>query len=255
MARREIQDLLRRYRRIWRRRRSRLMRTLRWTKPGTVWAVDFSEPPQPIEGTFTRLLAVRDLASGYQLAWLPIGDESAATAISGLEALFRQHGAPLVLKSDNGSAFVAEEFSRCLGRWEVAHLLSPVRMPRYNGACEAGIGSMKARTHHAASTKGRAADWTCDDVEAARLAANQTARPWGIAGPTPEEAWAARGSDTSEERVAFLSAVRRHDRTARAEQGYQAGSELHPFAQAAVSRVAIRETLAELGLLQIVPGA
>jgi hypothetical protein len=32
-----------------------------------VWAIDFAEPPQPIDGSYTRLLAVRDLGSGYQL--------------------------------------------------------------------------------------------------------------------------------------------------------------------------------------------
>jgi transposase InsO family protein len=155
MARREVEDLLRRYRRVWRLRQRRLMRILDWTRPGAVWAIDFAEPPQPIEGCFPRLLAVRDLASGYQLLWLPVPDETAQTAAAALEGLFREHGAPLVLKSDNGSAFVAAEVEAVLSRWGVWQLFSPPRLPRYNGSCEAGIGSMKTRSHHQASRGGR----------------------------------------------------------------------------------------------------
>jgi transposase InsO family protein len=94
MARREVQDLLRRYRKIWKRRRRLLSLVLHWLRPGSVWAMDFAAPPLPIDGTYERLLAVRDLASGMQLLWLPVADESAATAIAALEALFRQHGPP-----------------------------------------------------------------------------------------------------------------------------------------------------------------
>ena len=85
------------------------------------------------------------------------------------------HGAPLVLKSDNGSAFVASAFEALLAGLRVWQLLSPPRLPSYNGSCEAGIGSMKARTHHQATRLGRAGEWTCDDAEAARQQANQTA--------------------------------------------------------------------------------
>ena len=151
MPRREIQDLLRRFRRVWRRRRRRLLHILHWRRPGTVWAIDFAEPPLSVDGRFDRLLAVRDLASGMQLLWLPVADETARTAIAGLEALFRQHGAPLVLKSDNGSAFIAGAFAKFLVRWRVWHLRSPPECPEYNGACEAGIGSMKTRTYHEAA--------------------------------------------------------------------------------------------------------
>jgi hypothetical protein len=68
MARREVQDVLRRYRKVWKRRQKLLASILHWKKPGSVWAVDFAEPPLPIEGCYVRLLAVRDLASGF-LPW------------------------------------------------------------------------------------------------------------------------------------------------------------------------------------------
>jgi hypothetical protein len=250
MARREVADLLRRYRRVWRRRHRRLSRTLHWSRPGTVWAVDFAEPPLPLEGRYGRLLAVRDLASGYQLLWLPVPDESAATAGAALEGLFRAEGAPLVLKSDNGSAFIAEAFGTLLARWGVWQLFSPPRMPRYNGSAEAGIGSMKTRTHHRAAAQARAGQWTCEDAEAARQEANQTARPWGARGPTPEEAWQPRTALAPQERTRFGQTVHEREREARQEQGYAPEEVLGPLAQAAVRRTALRRALVDHGLLQ-----
>jgi transposase InsO family protein len=254
LARREVADLLRRYRRAWRRKRRLLLRTLRWTRPGTVWAIDFAEPPRPVEGQFARLLAVRDLASGLQLAWLPVADESARTARDALEPLFARHGAPLVLKSDNGSAFLGEEFGALLAARQVGQLLSPPRTPQYNGSCEAGIGSMKARTHHEAARAGRPGEWTCDDAEAARLQANQTARPWGPRGPTPDEAWQGRRPISAQERAAFWDTVRRRESEARQEQGCPPGAELDPVTQAAVGRVALRRALVAHGLLAFTSG-
>jgi hypothetical protein len=254
MARREVADLLRRYRRVWRRKRRVLLRVLHWTRPGAVWAVDFAEPPRPIEGCYGRLLAVRDLASGCQLAWLPVVDETAATAAAALEGLFREHGAPLVLKSDNGSALIAEGFAALLAAWGVWQLFSPPRMPRYNGSCEAGIGSMKTRSHHQAAGAGRPGAWTCDDAEAARQQANQTARPWGVCGPTPGEVWQGRRPVGGEERAAFGETVRRLEREAWQEQGYPAEGPLGRPEQAAVFRTALRRALVAHGLLRFTAG-
>jgi transposase InsO family protein len=250
MARGEVADLLRRYRRLWRRKGRVLARTLHWARAGAVWAIDFAEPPQPVEGCYARMLAVRDLPSGCQLLWLPVLDESAAGAAAALEGLFRAHGAPLVLKSDNGSAFLAGEFGALLARWGVWQLFSPPRMPRYNGSCEAGIGSMKTRTHHEAARGGRPGEWTCDDAEGARLQANETARPWGVCGPTPQEVWQARQPLEAEERAAFAETARRLEREARQEQGYPAEGALGQVAQGALLRGALARALVAYGLLR-----
>src|SRR5205823_259248 len=98
-------------------------------KAGTVWAIDFAEPPLPVDGCFGYMLAVRDLASGAQLLWLPVADATAGTALAGLESLFREHGAPLVLKSDNGSAFIAKDLAALLECRQVWHLRSPREWP------------------------------------------------------------------------------------------------------------------------------
>jgi len=218
---------------------------------GTVWAVDYAEPPAPIDGQYRYLLAVRDLASGQQLAWLPVKRPNATTACHLLKALFRQHGAPLILKADNGSPFHAAEVQKLLQQEKVVPLFSPVRMPRYNGACEAGIGSMKTRTHHESARHDHPGEWSCDDCEAARLQANELARPWGAHQPTPDQAWAERALITPEERTAFRTAVQDEESQVRWEQGYQATAALRYHARAAVHRVAIRRALVALGLLRL----
>ena len=51
MPRAELEDLLRRYRRVWQRRYHYAPRILRWQTPGAVWAMDYSQAPEPIDGT------------------------------------------------------------------------------------------------------------------------------------------------------------------------------------------------------------
>ena len=150
LARGEIQNLQRRFRRLWRRNHRRLLRVLHWHCPGTVWAMDHTEPPQVIDGRWRHILAVRNMASRMQLGWLPVESEGAQETCHALEDLFRRHGPPLVLKSDNGSAFIDDDTQRLLARWDVFPLFSPPRTPQYNGSCEAGNGAMKTRTEHQA---------------------------------------------------------------------------------------------------------
>ncbi len=249
MARREVQDFVRRYRRIWRLRHRRLLHVLHWQRPGTVWAIDFAEPPLPVDGCYTYLLAVRDLSSGMQLLWLPVTDETAQTVSAALQALFYEHGAPLVLKSDNGSGFIADVTATILSEWQVFLLRSPPEQPEYNGACEAGIGSMKIRSHHQAARRESPGQWCSDDVEAARLQANQTARPWGMTGPTPEQCWQQRQPIHVEERGTFVATVCAQQRQARQEQGIPEEGHLTDAAQAALDRVALSRALVAHRLL------
>jgi transposase InsO family protein len=242
MARAELDDLLKRYRRVWRQRHCQALRVLHWQRPGSVWAMDFAEPPTPIDGLHSYLLAVRDLASGQQLLWLPIAATTAAETLAALASLFALHGAPLVVKTDNGSAFGARGILEFLDKAGVLPLFSPPYWPRYNGAIEAGIGSLKTRTEQHASRRGRLGQWTWDDVECARLQANATARPHGATGPTPDKAWSWRHPLSGEERVLFHEAVERHHQLARAEVDYPSEGVQE---QRALHRLAIRRALEE----------
>jgi len=48
MARRPLRRLLQRYRRIWRKRNRLRLHELHWHRPGSVWAIDYTQPPAPV---------------------------------------------------------------------------------------------------------------------------------------------------------------------------------------------------------------
>jgi len=264
LARAELEDILARYRRVWKKLNVQILHRLRWPVPGRVWAIDFTQAPLPIDGLYPYLLAVRDLASGNQLLWLPVPDMTASVAHDALASLFTTHGAPLVLKMDNGSAFLAEavqellekgtgsESSSCLspfGAQEVVPLFSPPYFPRYNGSIEAGIGSLKTRTETQAVRAGHPGHWTCDDAAAAQEQANATARPRGEQGPTPDDLWRTRATITPQERDLFQATLARRRIEARQEQATPLDAALYPSDQRALDRKAISRTLGELGYL------
>ena len=146
IARAELREIEREHRRNWRRRSTYLMTRLFWTTPGTVWAMDFTMPESLIDGKFVRVLVVRDLASGFTLLALPCMGEDSDTVLTGLQSLFELHGAPLVIKSDNGSAFAESRVQALLAEKNMLQLFSPPYYPRYKGSCERGIGELKNRT-------------------------------------------------------------------------------------------------------------
>ena len=127
MPRSELKDILRRFRRVWQYQNQRLIHRLRWHHSGTVWAVDHVQPDQPIDKMYPYAISVRDLASHYQLAWQPVPDVSAETTNTVLASLFWEHGPPLLLKSDNGSAFIAQDTGDLLAAWGILHIRSPHR--------------------------------------------------------------------------------------------------------------------------------
>jgi transposase InsO family protein len=61
-----------------------------------------------------------------------------------LEGLFRQHGAPLFLKRDNGSPFNQQQVEAVLARFGVLPLNKPPHFPRDNGGMEKSIRDFKA---------------------------------------------------------------------------------------------------------------
>jgi len=80
--------------------------------------------------------------------------ELAASVVTCLEGLFEKHGVPLVMKADNGSAFIAELVAELCRRYGITLLHSPVRRPRYNGTCEVSGRWAKRRALAAAQERG-----------------------------------------------------------------------------------------------------
>jgi hypothetical protein len=187
------------------------------------------------------------------LAWRPVRGERAEDVLPVLRVLFAEHGPPLVLKSDNGSAFIAGVLHDLLGEADVAQLFSPVRRPQYNGALERSNGMLKTYTHHHAVCAGHPFRWTSDDVEHARQLANTISRPWGDGGPSPEQAWNLRSPIPTEKRQAFAAALGERRAWAARELDLDPAAELSVADRARLDRLAISQTLQDLGYLTLRP--
>jgi transposase InsO family protein len=224
---------------------------LEWRRPGAVWAMDHTEPPEPVDGSHRAIFSVRDLASGAQLVWKEEIGPNASEVVRDLEEKFLLHGAPLVLKLDNGSAFIAWERRDLCRSWGVELLWSPPRTPRYNGACEAGIRWLKERTEHVALRSGRPGRWTAEDLRVAEELTNRLPKYAGRNATPRGEVYRARDRIAEGLRAAFRSrlegerAAERHTRRIAPEQALERREE------ATIDRQAMRRALVALGILTI----
>jgi transposase InsO family protein len=249
MSRAELTDLLARYRRVWRARNRVPLRVLGWPVVGSAWAIDFTGPRPAVDGRYPYLLAVRDLASGYQILWRPVAEATGEAARDALAALFAEHGPPLVLKCDNGSPFIGEVVQQLLAAHHVRASYSPPHWPRYNGAVEAGIGALKDRTAARAARAGRAGTWAWDDAAGACAEANALSRPRGASGPSPDELWSARRPITTAERAAFRASVEARRNAPQPGATPCAGGAAEVMSGRAMARDAIRLALEQCGYL------
>jgi transposase InsO family protein len=212
--------------------------------------MDHTEPPTPIDGCFRWVLTVRDLASGSTLAAHAVVAPDAASTVHLLAALFAQHGPPLVLKADNGAAFVAAETRAFLHQHRVLLLRSPPYTPAYNGACEAGNGTIKHLTHQIACRHDRPQRWTLDDLEAARLLANRR-----ITGPhenrTPEQSFAVRDAIADAERDQLRDAYRVARQRRLRQLSIEPDSRARSISADALDRQAIADALSDTGVITI----
>jgi len=249
VARGELEEILKRYRRAWQCRHSLLTYRLDWRRTGIAWAADFSHPLAAIDGIYKRLLLVRDMGSKQVLLALPSLGEDGELFRRTLESLCKWYGVPLVVKLDNGSAFRDEKTKALAAKLGILLLYSPPYTPQYNGAVEAGIGSIKTRAQHASVASGRPGEWTCDDIEQAACEANATARPFGRNGPTPEDVWRDRIPVGEEERKEFQKTYRRRYSEECSLRGLPWTTAIEPMEKASIDRVAISRALIEHGYL------
>jgi len=211
--------------------------------------MDFTEPEVAIEGGYNRVLVVRDLASGNTLSTLATRGEKARDVRAELERLFEQHGAPLVLKSDNGSPLVAKVVQALLERFKVVLLRSPAYVPSYNGACERGLGWVKVRAEEFASTDGRPGLLRPADLERARQYQNSYGAPREKRGVSPQDAWEARERISGEERALFIAehlSALEHEAEVEEE-----AEDTSKRSRATIERAAVCRALCELHYLKI----
>ena len=143
-----------RLKRVRGRRRRRNWRVLQWLVPGAVWAIDGTWFDRPVGDNGRRALVVVEMHSRRTLCVDSVPGERASAVIACLQRLIARHGAPLVLKADNGSAFIARCLARFCRRHGITLLHSPVRRPRWNGTCEVSGRWAKARAEATARLRG-----------------------------------------------------------------------------------------------------
>lgn len=254
MAAGELRELL------WRRRAHDLEDTgaravLEWLIPGTVWATDFTrlDPDLTSQCSSSEGLAlvVRDLAAKRVLAVVPAHSENAEVVTRTLSRLIALHGAPLVLKSDNGSGYVAEGTAALCRQHGILTLFSPPGCPEYNGSVEASNAWLKRDLGHLVRRQDEGCE-LADLLEAARTLRNRTGRPWGASRPTPDEVWATRPALCAGTR----RALRRQVATECAEEharlrGVAREAALSHKEEAAIRREVLRRVLVGRGYLVI----
>jgi transposase InsO family protein len=246
LPRSEVEEILLRYRRVYSIRHPVLVHELTWKRPGAVWAMDHAVPPEPVDGVCPAAFALRDLSSGFQLQWRAVEGMEVGPVITCLKESFETLGAPLVLKSDNGSAFISGAMEDFLRSWGVRQLLSPPRRPQYNGAVEASNRWLKAGTEREAFQVGRLGSWTSEDMDKAKDSANNARRRRG---GVARNVWLARDRVTPESRSAFAATVGAEEIAALQERGLERAQELTTRQRRAVHRDSIRRALVAHGIL------
>ncbi len=240
-----LEKMLRDWRRGARSRQRRRRQRLQWTKPATVWAMDFTalgHKGDPVA------LCIRDLGSKAVL-FAGICGEGAADVLAVLEALFARDGRPLLIKSDNGPGFRAAELKLFVERHGVLMLYSPPGCPRYNGACEAGMTGLKRLAQGCADDRGRPLPGDDDLAEAVRIL-NDRLLFESVASPTRAEVWQRRSSCEGI-RDAFRANVERRRQAERERRGIALGDGVSHNRGASIDRVAIPEALCDMQLLVI----
>ncbi len=141
-----------------RRPRCRLVRHVE----GAVWAIDGTWMAGPVDGKSRRALVVVELKRRQVMALASVRGERVADVLALLRHLFARHGPPLVLKLDNGSAFIAEALRSFCQEHGIVLMHSPVRLRGWNGTCEVSGRWAKARAAAAAVARGNTTLSQCD---------------------------------------------------------------------------------------------
>jgi transposase InsO family protein len=132
--------------------------------PGVLWSEDgagFGKGHGKKE-----LLLVQDECSRFKVGHeLCVGPAKGSDVRALLSRLFKQHGAPLVLKRDGGSIFNDAGVMELLEEHQVTVLTSPPYTPQYNGRCERAFRDI--RSHERAQRKAQTGGTLAERIDRA----------------------------------------------------------------------------------------
>lgn len=118
--------------------------------PNDAWSMDFLEFQW---GVYTiYILTVLDDNSRYVLNWSITTNQTTEVAINLLQETFSLHGAPDLIKTDNGPPF-REEFASFLEGFQIEHFPSPYYCPGYNGKTERQNKELRFAVNKAANAE------------------------------------------------------------------------------------------------------
>jgi transposase InsO family protein len=118
--------------------RKKRMKYIRWQRehPNSLWQMDISD--QKIEGKYC--FAVIDDCSRYCLGLFALNRVSTDAIIQILDTLFKIHGKPREILTDNGSVFGLKskhsKFDRALNRRGIKHIRTAIHSPTTSGKIE-----------------------------------------------------------------------------------------------------------------------
>lgn len=121
------------------------LRRIHWNVPNVAWSLDPCEYGKSDANgdKAVHLNQMQDLASRYKFSPMA-GETPCGEEISGwLAATFKQFGAPLFLKRDNGGNLNHKAVNGVLSDYFVLPLNSPAYYPPYNGAIEEAQAELK----------------------------------------------------------------------------------------------------------------
>lgn len=119
------------------------------TEPNTLWTTDFKGHFKTKNGRYCYPLTIQDAYSRYLLACDALLDTSITTSIPVFERVFKEHGIPTRIRSDNGAPFASNALGRLsrLSVWWIQLGITPELIepgkPHQNGQHENMHGTLK----------------------------------------------------------------------------------------------------------------
>jgi transposase InsO family protein len=108
-----------------------------------LWVQDSAQVGRQADGTKIETQLIKDRGPIVTVGISTGGPTRARDSVGLLAALKQERGLPLVLGTDNGAPFTAQEVETYLEREQVIHLKSLAYTPEHNGAAEALVGETR----------------------------------------------------------------------------------------------------------------